>query len=168
MMDENDAKFHPYQLTKRKPWKLSPSRVFYSHFYAVLPHRDAELITPQADCRAISFSFCHPAICRCNTRSHRPKPQGQQIRRYPRLSPPSIAKESATCLVYQMFAGSTRFACKRTQRAKPRVRLHFFLPGCIPLALCPFHGESLDFSSDFLPLVHRFLFFLACKYGIIP
>jgi hypothetical protein len=52
--------------------------------------------------------------------------------------------------------------------AKPRVRLHFFLPGCIPLALCPFHGESLDFSSDFLPLVHRFLFFLACKYGIIP
>ena len=127
------------------------------------------LSSPQAGDLPIIFCFfCYPAICRCNTRSHRPKPKGQKIRRYPRLSPPSIAKESATCLVYQMFAGSTRFACKRTQRAKPRVRLHFFLPGCIPLALCPFHGESLDFSSDFLPLVHRFLFFLACKYGIIP
>lgn len=35
-------------------------------------------------------------------------------------------------------------------------------------ACASFDSESLDFSSDFLSLVHRFLFFLACKYGIIP
>lgn len=88
------------------------------------------LSSPQAGGLPIIFCFfCYPAICRCNTRSHRPKPKGQKIRRYPRLSPPSIAKESATCLVYQMFAGSTRFACKRTQRGSPGCACAFFCLG---------------------------------------
>lgn len=42
------------------------------------------------------------------------------------------------------------------------------VPGKPGRACASFDSESLDFSSDFLSLVHRFLFFLACKYGIIP
>lgn len=55
----------------------------------------------------------------------------------------------------QIFVEPTRFKRRR-------------VPGNLGRACASFDSESLDFSSDFLPLVHRFLFFLACKYGIIP
>ena len=56
-----------------KTLEEATSRVFYSHLYVVLLHRDAELMAPQADCRAISFSFCRPAICRCSKRLRLPR-----------------------------------------------------------------------------------------------
>lgn len=126
------------------------------------------LSSPQAGGLPIIFCFfCYPAICRCNTRSHQPKPKGQKTRRHPRRSPPSIAKESATKPVYQISLDSTRFARKCAVGLACGAFARF-ASGALAALLCPFHGESLDFSSDFLPLVHRFLFFLAGKYGIIP
>ena len=126
------------------------------------------LSSPQAgDLPIIFYFFCYPAICRCNMRSHQPKLKGRKIRWYPRRSPPSIAKESATKPVYQISLDSTRFARKCAVGLACGAFARF-ASGALAAFLCPFHGESLDFSLDFLLLVHRFLFFLAGKYGIIP
>ena len=132
------------------------------HFTKTLSILRLRLATDLSFC-----SFCYPAICRCNTRSHQPKLKGRKIRRYPRRSPPSIAKESATKPVYQIFLTSTRFARECAAGSACGVFARF-ASEALAAVLCPFHGEHLDFSLDFLLLVHRFLFFLAGKYGIIP
>ena len=165
--DEDDTMVHQ-RLSKAE----NPGRCHFLGFlFPFLDHGTLwrrGLSSPQAGDLPIIFCFfCYPAICRCNTRSHQPKPKGQKTRWHPRRSPPSIAKESATKPVYQLFLDSTRFARKCAAGSACGVFARFS-SGALAAPLCPFHGESLDFSSDFLPLVHRFLFFLAGKYGIIP